>query len=141
MRKNGWLMILATVLLLMATTGAAEDLRGAEKILCAGVQATYCDTDGDCEIGMPWNWGMPQFVEIHLDEKMLRTTPAAERLRQTPIRTLERESGEIYLQGVENGRAFSFVIDEVSGVASIAIAAHGLTISVFGACTPLPTGE
>lgn len=116
---------------------AAEDLTGADKILCAGVQATYCDTSGDCEIGMPWTWNMPHFLEIHLDEGIVRTTPSAPRARQTPIRTLERESGEIYLQGVENGRAFSFVIDEVTGIASIAIAADGLTVSVFAACTPI----
>lgn len=119
----------------------AEDLTGAEKILCAGVQATYCDTSGSCEIGMPWTWNMPHFVEIHLDEQMMRTTEAAPRPRQTPIRTMERADGEIYVQGIENGRAFSIVIDEVSGVASIAIAADGLTVSVFGACTPLPESE
>ena len=135
-------MVPAIVAMLLAVVpSAAEDLSDAEKILCAGVQATYCDTTGDCEIGMPWNWGMPQFVEIHLDDKMMRTTPAAERPRQTPIRTLEREGGEIYIQGVENGRAFSFVIDELGGVASIAIAADGLTVSVFGACTPMPGAE
>lgn len=135
------MFLMLTAFLLIAATGVAEDLRGADKVLCAGVQATYCDTTGDCEIGMPWNWGMPHFVEIHLGDRMIRTTPAAERPRQTPIRTLEREGGKIYLQGVENGRAFSFVIDELSGVASIAIAADGLTVSVFGACTPMPGNE
>ena len=121
-----------------SAAASAEDLTGADKILCAGVQATYCDTSGDCEIGMPWTWNMPHFVEIHLDDQMMQTTDAAPRARQTPIRTLERAEGEIYVQGIENGRAFSIVIDEVSGVASIAIAADGLTVSVFGACTPLP---
>lgn len=137
-----WQMILAIVAVaLVSATGGAEDLVGADTILCAGVQATYCDTNGECEIGMPWKWGMPHFVEIHLGELIIRTTQAAERQRQTRIRTLERENGEIYLQGVENGRAFSFVIDEASGVASIAIAADGLTVSVFGACTPMPAGD
>lgn len=131
----------ATVIFGLCGGAMAEDLTGADKFLCAGVQATYCDTSGECETGMPWLWNMPQFVEIHLGEKVVRTTTAVERQRQTPIRTLERADGEIYLQGVENGRAFSFVIDEVSGVASIAIAADGLTISVFGVCTPIRAAE
>jgi hypothetical protein len=81
-----WPMIVAAAaFLLVAMVGAAEDLTGSEKLICAGAQATYCDTSGDCEIGMPWNWGMPHFVEIHLDDRMLRTTSAAERPRQTPI--------------------------------------------------------
>ena len=130
--------IVSFVLVFGSAAASAEDLTGDDKILCAGVQATYCDTSGDCEIGMPWTWNMPHFVEIHLDDQMMQTTDAAPRARQTPIRTLERAEGEIYVQGIENGRAFSIVIDEVSGVASIAIAADGLTVSVFGACTPLP---
>jgi hypothetical protein len=124
-----------------ASASAVEDLTGAEKILCAGVQATYCDTSGECETGMPWLWNMPNFLEIHLDEQMMRTTEASHRPRQTPIRTIERSEGEIYLQGVENGRAFSIVIDEITGVAAIAIAADGLTVSVFASCTPIAAGE
>jgi hypothetical protein len=48
-----------------------------------------------------------------------------------------REEGKIFLQGIEKGRAFSFVIEEPSGEASIAVARQGLTVSVFGACTPI----
>ncbi len=130
-----------TVILLMSGGAVAEDLTGADRILCAGLQATYCDTSGECEIGMPAQWNMPEFVEIDFEAKTVSTTQAVERIRRTPIRTLERANGEIYLQGVENARAFSFVIDEASGVASIAIAADGMTISVFAACTPMPSDQ
>jgi len=130
-----------TAVLLVSGAATAEDITGADKILCAGIQATYCDTSGACEVGMPWQWNMPEFVEIDFAAKIVSTTAAAERPRQTPIRTLERGNGEIYLQGVENARAFSFVIDEATGVASIAIAADGMTISVFGACTPVQSGR
>jgi hypothetical protein len=134
---------LSAFIVLLGVSGgaAAEDLTGADRILCAGVQATYCDTSGECEVGMPWQWNMPEFVEIDFEAKIVSTTQAVERIRQTPIRTLERGNGEIYLQGVENARAFSFVIDEASGVASIAIAADGMTISVFAACTPIRSGQ
>jgi hypothetical protein len=135
-------LLLCVIVLLGVSGGAtAEDLTGADRILCAGVQATYCDTSGACEVGMPWQWNMPEFVEIDFEAKTVSTTRAVERFRQTPIRTLERGNGEIYLQGVENARAFSFVIDEASGVASIAIAADGMTISVFAACTPVRAGQ
>ena len=135
-------LLLCVIVLLGVSGGAtAEDLTGADRILCAGVQAVYCDTSGACEVGMPWQWNMPEFVEIDFKAKTVSTTRAVERFRQTPIRTLERGNGEIYLQGVENARAFSFVIDEASGVASIAIAVDGMTISVFAACTPVRAGQ
>jgi hypothetical protein len=139
--KSSVLFVAVLALIVSSGVASAEDLTGVDKILCAGVQATYCDTSGACEVGMPWQWNMPEFVEIDLEAKMVSTTKAVERFRQTPIRTLERANGEIYLQGVENARAFSFVIDEASGVASIAIAADGMTISVFAACTPMPSGR
>ena len=139
--KSSVLFVAVLALIVSCGVADAEDLTGADRILCAGVQATYCDTSGACEVGMPWQWNMPEFVEIDFEAKMVSTTQAVERIRQTPIRTLERGDGEIYLQGVENARAFSFVIDEVSGVASIAIAADGMTISVFAACTPLPSSQ
>ena len=41
-----------------------------------------------------------------------------------------------YLQGVERGRAFSFVINKSTGFMSAAIAREFLTVTGFGACTP-----
>jgi hypothetical protein len=134
---RGKLIVVLTVVAGVCGGVAAENLTGADKILCAGLQATRCDTTGTCETGMPWRWNMPEFIEIHLDDQILSTTPAVERPRRTKIQNLTRSGGEIYLQGVENARAFSFVIDETSGVASIAIATDGMTISVFASCTPL----
>ena len=135
------LLLCVVVLVGVSGVATAEELTGADKILCAGVQATYCDISGECEVGMPWLWNMPEFVEIDFEAKTVSTTQAVERIRVTPIRTLERATGESYLQGVENARAVSFDIDEASGVASNAIAADGMTISVFAACTPVPAGR
>lgn len=47
----------------------------------------------------------------------------------------ERVEGLIYLQGIEGGRAFSFVIHEATGRLAAAIARDGLAVTVFGACT------
>ena len=93
------------------------------------------------ETTAPWNLNIPQFIEIDLAGKMLSTTKASGENRSTPIRSLLREDGNIYLQGVEGGRAFSFVITEATGMASIAVAREDVTVSVFGVCTPLPAGK
>ena len=39
---------------------------------------------------------------------------------------------------LENGRAFSFVINEEIGMLSAAVPRDETTVTVFGACTPLP---
>ena len=87
---------------------------------------------------MPWELNVPQFVEIDLSAKKLKTTDASKENRETPIRHLERGDGLIILQGAQNQRAFSFVINEATGLASIAVATEELSIAVFGACTIKP---
>ena len=93
-----------------------------------------------CSNEPPWKLDIPQFIEVDLDERTLSTTEASGENRSTPIKNLEREEGLIILQGYEKGRAFSFVIAEEDGMASIAVARDGLNVAVFGACTPMPSG-
>jgi hypothetical protein len=120
----------------------ADDLTGASRLLCTSVQATSCNDDGgDCVTDVPWVFNVPQFIEVDLGQKMLRTTKASDDARQSPINSMTRADGMIVLQGLELGRAFSFVINEKSGRLSAAVARDGITVAVFGACTPLPSGK
>ena len=54
---------------------------------------------------------------------------------------LQRDAGQIVLQGYENKRAFSFLIDEKTGWVTVAIARRDVAVTVFGACTPKAAGE
>lgn len=130
-------------LLVLAATAAAvaDDLTGQQSVLCTAVQATVCDDTGSCVIENPWDLNIPQFLELNLKDKTVSTTKASGENRSTPIRTLLREDGLIVLQGVEMGRAFSFVIEEKTGLLSAAVAREGKTVSVFGACTPMPASK
>lgn len=132
------MVVLISLLAAASSMALADDLTGSNDLLCSAVQATVCTEDGDCTIGPPWNWNIPQFIEVDLAAKMLRTTKASREERVTPIKNLERTEGTIFVQGAEKGRAFSFVIDERSGQLAAAVAAEGLTVSVFGACTTMP---
>jgi len=115
----------------------ADDLSKQELILCTSVSAMHCTEDGDCAVDMPWNLNIPQFLQLNLKDKTISTTKASGENRATPIKNLIREGGQIYLQGLEGGRAFSFVINEESGLLSAGVATDGKVVSVFGACTPI----
>jgi len=134
MRRLGRGLVLAGMV--AATTVLADDLTGKDKILCTAVQATRCSLDGDCYTGPPWSWNIPQFIEIDLNKKVLSTTAASGENRVTPVANLKREDGVTYLQGVEGGRAFSFVIDDASGTVTVAVAVRDGATTVLGACTP-----
>ena len=126
----------AIALLMIAAPALADDLSGSEIFLCAPVQVTHCALDGGCETGPPWTWNIPQFVRIDLKAKQLTTTKASEENRSTPIQHVTRDGGLIFLQGVENGRAYSFVIAPETGMATFSVTADGLSVAAFGACTP-----
>ena len=116
----------------------ADNLTGTDRFLCASQEVTYCDEYYGCNSGSPALWNMPAFIQVDLAKKMLSTPRTSAEQRHSPFTHSQRENGRIYVQGVENGRAFSLVIVEETGLASLAIAIDGITVSVFGACTPAP---
>jgi hypothetical protein len=128
----------ALAILLGAIPAAADDLTGAQLILCAAEEVTACTADGECESGSPSKFNVPQFIVVDLEDETLSTTEASGENRRTPIRQLTREDGMIVLQGFEMERAFSFNIDEATGMMTAAVARPGLFVGAFGACTPLP---
>jgi hypothetical protein len=126
---------------LVAFLASGDDLGGASVLLCSSSWATVCTADEICESGPPWGWNIPQFVEVDLEGKTLSTTEASGENRTTPVEVLRREDGVIFIQGRELGRAFSVVVSEDTGRQSAVIAGQDLTISIFGACTPVRTGR
>jgi hypothetical protein len=135
------LILAAVVIVTVSPSLQADDVTGADRILCASIEATRCDLDG-CVTGDPVLWNIPQFIEVDLVAKRLQTTAASGQNRATPITTLVREGGSIFIQGIEGGRAFSLVVHEASGELNAAVAAaSGSSTAVFAACTPLPAAD
>ena len=116
----------------------ADNLAGADRFLCASSRVVRCYSVGDCDSGPPWEWNMPSFIQVDLTKKLLSPPAASAEQRRSPLTHVQREAGQIIVQGTENGRALSMVIAEETGLASSAIALDGITVTVFGACTPSP---
>jgi len=128
--------MLAVVLGALAfATALAEDVSGSERLLCSSSQAMICFETGECFNAQPWELDVPQFVLVDLRKNLLSTTGVAEERRSTPIASVTREEGTVFLQGIERRRAFSIVIEESLGTFNAAVARDGVTVSVFGACT------
>ena len=130
-----------SVALVAPAPALAEDLTGANQIICAAVTVLICLESGECVEVPTDELAVPEFIEIDLQKKRLKTTEASGESRSTPITHLKREAGEIVLQGHEFGRAFSFVMSEETGRVSVALAVDGFTISVFGNCTPMASSR
>ena len=113
----------------------AENLDGADEIVCAATQVQICIEDDTCYAATPWELDVPDFVVIDISKKTVSTTKASNRNRSTKFTSVTKDDGLIYLQGIEGGRAFSFVIDVATGRMTVAVSRDGLSVSVFGACT------
>jgi hypothetical protein len=127
--------LLTCIPILAASVANADNLANSDRFLCSISKIQVCFEDGVCNETFPWEVNVPQFVVVDTKEMTLSTTKASEENRSTPIRTLEREDGKIFLQGIEAGRAFSWVIDEPMGLVTVAVSRDGMSVSVFGACT------
>jgi hypothetical protein len=127
--------ILASAGLLIGSSVAADNLTGADRLLCTTGQIVACVEGDECYKILASEVNLPEFFIVDIKNKMLSTTKASERNRTTAIQTLNRADGRIYLQGIDLGRAFSFVIDEESGHVTVAVSRDGVTVTVFGHCT------
>ena len=130
---------LGAVVALGTAPALADNLAGADRMLCSASTVIKCGETGDCVIGSPMELHIPQFIEIDIKGKRLSTTRASGENRSTPIVSMRREDGNLVMQGYEKGRAFSFVISEATGLLSAAVARDGISVTVFGACTPTST--
>ena len=139
--KSGLRILIGLVLGAVPAITRGDDLTGKDRLLCGAVHAAQCTPNGDCHTAPAWELNIPQFIEIDLKNKAVETTKASGENRASSISNISREGGLIVFQGVQDGRAFSFVITELTGMASVTVAREDMTVSIFGACTPLPDGK
>jgi hypothetical protein len=135
--KRSIVIPFALASLALAAPAFADDLTNADRFLCSAATVAACCDDGQCASGTPNELNVPQFIEVDVKGRSISSTKASGRERKSVVDNLRRENGQILLQGMENHRAYSILIDEKSGEMAASVASAGCGINVFGACTPL----
>ncbi|MDX1379933.1 MAG: hypothetical protein R3233_02375 [Xanthomonadales bacterium] len=115
----------------------ADDVRGAERILCSTMDAHVCFPGAECTRMSPEELNIPHFIEIDVDSGRMSTTEASGLNRSTDAQVAERHDGHLLIQGHEQQRAFSLMIDAATGHASLASAGMDRGVVAFAACTPI----
>ena len=113
----------------------AEDVTGADPLLCYGLAATRCEHGEACVAVEPWRLNMPDFVKLDLRGKRIQTTAGSPEQRETPLQNVQRVNGTIVIHGVQGERAFSWLINETSGEGTLSVAQQGQGVTVFTVCT------
>lgn len=120
-----------------AGNAIADPLGDARNILCTVLDTHVCVEAAGCAEVLAEDLNVPRFIEVDTRAKKLSTTEASGENRETVVDSVQRDAGQITLQGVESDRAFSLFISESTGLATFAAAAEGRSVSVFGICTPV----
>ena len=113
----------------------AADLDGSTPILCVVVGATECDRWGLCDAVDGSSMGLPPFVRVNVGGKALEATDGSGRKSVINSSTLVKEPPRLIVQGGDQGRAWSFVIDQKTGEMTGAVADHDGGFLITGICT------
>jgi hypothetical protein len=131
MKKLAMLLAGATI----GCTASADSVVDVDEMVCAAGQVQICLESDNCYAASAMELAIPDFVVIDTKARKISTTRASGENRSTAFTSFSRADGVVYLQGMESGRAFSFVIDEATGRMTVAVSRDGMTVTVFGACT------
>lgn len=131
------LVVPVLVVLCSTLPSTAAEADPPDVYLCSAMLAVECLPDGECDGGPPWGENVPLFMEMNLAEKTLSTPPAVSPRRVTKLEKIVRENGRIVLQGIDQGRVWSWTVDEPSGILRVTVIADDEVVVVFGACTPV----
>jgi hypothetical protein len=116
---------------------SAAGVKDSKPLLCSVIKAYECGLESGCIEGTAESIDIPQFIQVDFKNNKISTTRANKVKRESTINNLQRVDGKIFMQGVENGRGWSMVIEETSGKMSASALEERVSFTVFGACTAL----
>ena len=135
LNKNYFVLIqLITVFILSGgNVWAAE-----APMICAVTQAVACQKGGDCQSGSATDSKMPVLLKINPGKnEIVSKKESGEKKTSVIKQTTNDEAGRFVIyQGVEQGGAWSTVVDKTTGSMTISIAAgENDAFIIFGTCS------
>ncbi len=113
----------------------AADFDGSKNLLCVPTDAIQCEGAGECARTEVEARNIPKFIHVEFKAKRLRGTRELSGSEETtPIQNVHKLDGQTVIQGAENGRGWSIVIDGQTGDMSVAIAGDDVGFVLFGVC-------
>ena len=94
----------------LTTWASAADFDGSKALICATVEAHACGLGEVCLRDLPDGFGVPQFMRINFANKTI-----AGPKRSTEIRSIEKGSDQLLMQGNELGYGWTIVLDQDRG--------------------------
>lgn len=135
--RNHLMIVLLAIGLAFPYFVHAGSIDGSSPCLCAITKVIECDSQGECAETSPEEVNIPTFIKVDFNAKTLSGVDIADS-RTTPIKSLEQSDGRIMLQGAENQRGWSTIVNQETGKLSSSVSGEGYGFLMFGTCTVLP---
>ena len=130
--KGARLVIPALAALAFASGAAAGGIDGEQELVCDLVEAAQCDGDAACSRVTVEQIDLPP--EVHVDFEARQVTQRGTE-RTSPIAAVEVLDAVVVVQGHQEGRGWTMVIERASGHLSATIADAAGAFVLAGACT------
>jgi hypothetical protein len=127
--------VAALALLAAPLAASAETPDWPASVVCSLGDATICTQEGCHEASLE-TLDVPRLVRLDFADGVMHAVTPQHHGRRSSFEVVERGETQLVLQGYENGRAFSAVLDDF-GTLAIGAATEGTTFSVFAVCTDL----
>jgi hypothetical protein len=129
------LFLAASILCLVPIAATAQAPDWPASIVCSLGDATICTPAGCHEASLD-ALDVPRLIRLDLEQGVMHAVTPQHNGRRSHFKVIESGETTLVLQGFENGRAFSAVLDE-PGTLAISASTGETNFSVFARCTDL----
>jgi hypothetical protein len=137
MKSNNKFLVFIQLTALFFISGGSAWAAEAPMI-CAVTQALACQKGGDCQSGSATDSNMPVLLKINPGKNEIVSKKEDGETKTSTIKqtTTDQAGRFVVYQGVEQGGAWSTVIDKTTGSMTISVAAgENDAYVVFGSCS------
>lgn len=117
----------------LAGPALAEAFDASRPLVCSLAEAAQCDGTAQCSDVAVGEIDLPPVVRVDFAAKQLASEDGA---RTSPIFAVETLDAVLVLQGHQNGRGWTMVIERSTGRLSAAVADAEGSFALAGACSP-----
>jgi hypothetical protein len=131
MKRADLLLLLGLAVWPISAAAGAEGLDGSKPLVCDLAQAAECDGVAACrEVAMA-EIDLPAVVQVDFAQSRLASPDDQ---RTSPIAAVEKLDAVLVVQGNQNGRGWTMVIDRATGHLSATLADAEGAFVLAGAC-------
>ncbi len=137
MKLNNKFLVLIQLIFIL-TLSSANTMADNAPMICAVTQAISCQKGGDCISGSAGDLNMPLFLKINPEKNEIVSKKENGEKKISIIKqtSSDKDNHFVIYQGVEQGGAWSTVVDKTTGSMTISIAAgESDAYIIYGACS------